>query len=114
MTKIKYHLLTHVDFDAIQLGPLISMATEIFESFNAVFRYCSIYSNHLAPSRDIAIQFGRQEMLKHQLTGGRWKSRDTGEWYAAGPGVLGFIERHPILQQLVGWTPQKQTKHGTG
>ncbi|KAF8217930.1 hypothetical protein K438DRAFT_1952791 [Mycena galopus ATCC 62051] len=38
MTKIKYHLLTHIDFNAIQLGPLIEMATEIFESFNTVFR----------------------------------------------------------------------------
>jgi hypothetical protein len=112
MTKIKYHLLTHIDFDAIQLGPLIAMATEIFESFNAVFRYCSIYSNHLAPSRDIAIQFGRQETVKHQLTGGRWMSKSTGDWHGAGSGVRHFIERHPILQRLVGWTPEKQLKHG--
>ncbi|KAJ6610918.1 hypothetical protein B0H10DRAFT_2165978 [Mycena sp. CBHHK59/15] len=88
MTKIKYHLLTHIDFDAIQLGPLIAMATEIFESFNAVFRYCSIYSNHLAPSRDIAIQFGRQETVKHQLTGGRWMSKSTKDWHAASSGLL--------------------------
>ncbi|KAJ7792975.1 hypothetical protein B0H14DRAFT_2623326 [Mycena olivaceomarginata] len=112
MTKIKYHLLTHIDFDAIQLGPLIAMATEIFESFNAVFRYCSIYSNHLAPSRDIAIQFGRQETVKHQLTGGRWMSKSTGDWHGAGSGVRHFIEKHPILQRLVGWTPEKQLKHG--
>ncbi|KAJ6631589.1 hypothetical protein B0H10DRAFT_2159828 [Mycena sp. CBHHK59/15] len=112
MTKIKYHLLTHLDFDTIQLGPLIAMATEIFESFNAVFHYCSIYSNHLAPSRDIANQFGRQETVKHQLTGGRWMSKSTGDWHVAGPGVLHFIEKHPILQRLVGWTPGKQMKHG--
>ncbi|KAJ7703815.1 hypothetical protein B0H14DRAFT_3647123 [Mycena olivaceomarginata] len=112
MTKIKYHLLTHIDFDAIELGPLIAMATEIFESFNAVFRYCSIYSNHLAPSRDIAIQFGRQETVKHQLTGGRWMSKSTGDWHSAGTGVRHFIEKHPILQRLVGWTPEKQMKHG--
>ncbi|KAJ6563459.1 hypothetical protein B0H10DRAFT_1828068, partial [Mycena sp. CBHHK59/15] len=112
MTKIKYHLLTHLDFDAIQLGPLIAMATEIFESFNAVFRYCSIYSNHLAPSRDIANQFGQQETVKHQLTGGRWMSKSTGDWHVAGPGVRHFIEKHPILQRLVGWMPEKQMKHG--
>ncbi|KAJ7362661.1 hypothetical protein DFH08DRAFT_1025021 [Mycena albidolilacea] len=112
MTKIKYHLLTHLDFDAIELGPLIAMATEIFESFNAVFRYCSIYSNHLAPSRDIAIQFGRQETVKHQLSGGRWMSKSTGDWHGAGTGVRHFIEKHPILQRLVGWTPEKQMKHG--
>ncbi|KAJ7354589.1 hypothetical protein DFH08DRAFT_922891 [Mycena albidolilacea] len=112
MTKIKYHLLTHIDFDAIQLGPLIAMATEIFESFNAVFCYCSIYSNHPAPSRDIAIQFRRQETVKHQLTGGRWMSKSTGDWHSTGLGVRHFIEKHPILQRLVGWTPEKQLKHG--
>ncbi|KAJ6494368.1 hypothetical protein C8R45DRAFT_771753, partial [Mycena sanguinolenta] len=54
VTKIKYHLLTHTDEGVIQFGPLIGVATENFESFNGVFRFCSILSNHLAPSRDIA------------------------------------------------------------
>ncbi|KAF8140706.1 hypothetical protein K438DRAFT_1531072, partial [Mycena galopus ATCC 62051] len=112
MTKIKYHLLAHIDLDAIRLGPLIGVATEIFESFNAVFRFCSIYSNHLAPSRDIAIQLGQQETVKHQLTGGRWLAKSTGDWQVAGAGVRNFIEKHPILQRLVGWTPEKPLKHG--
>jgi hypothetical protein len=113
MTKIKYHLLAHIDLDALEFGPLIGVATEIFESFNAVFRYCSIYSNHLAPSRDIAIQLGRQETVKHQLTGGRWLAKSSGDWQVAGAGVRHFIEKHPILQRLVGWTPEKPLTHGT-
>ncbi|KAJ6597903.1 hypothetical protein B0H10DRAFT_2231848 [Mycena sp. CBHHK59/15] len=112
MTKIKYHLLAHIDLDTLEFGPLIGVATEIFESFNAVFRYCSIYSNHLAPSRDIAIQLGRQETVKHQLAGGRWLAKSSGEWQVAGAGVRHFIEKHPILQRLVGWTPEKPLKHG--
>ncbi|KAJ7896814.1 hypothetical protein B0H13DRAFT_1884976 [Mycena leptocephala] len=114
MTKIKYHLLAHIDFDAIQLGPLIRVATEIFESFNTVFWYCSIYSNHLAPSQDIAIQLGWQEAVKHQLTGGRWLSKSTGDWQVAGAGIRNFIEKHPILQRLVGWTPEKPLTHVCG
>ncbi|KAF7377204.1 hypothetical protein MSAN_00140100 [Mycena sanguinolenta] len=112
MTKIKYHLLAHIDSDAVRFGPLIGVMTEIFESFNAVFRYCSIYSNHLAPSRDIAIQLGRQETIKHQLTGGRWLSKSNGDWQIAGIGVRTFIEKNPILQRLVGWTPEKLQKQG--
>ncbi|KAJ7474552.1 hypothetical protein B0H11DRAFT_2428920, partial [Mycena galericulata] len=68
ITKIKYHLLVHTDEDVLQFGPLIGVITEGFESYNGVFRYCSILSNHLAPSRDIAIQLGDQEGLKHRLT----------------------------------------------
>ncbi|KAJ7350839.1 hypothetical protein DFH08DRAFT_806816 [Mycena albidolilacea] len=113
ITKIKYHLLTHLDFDVIELGPLIAMATEICESFNAMFCYCSIYSYHLAPSWDIAIQFRQQETVKHQLTRGRWMSKSTRDWQGAGTGVCHFIEKHLILQRLVGWTPEKQMKHGT-
>ncbi|KAF8147962.1 hypothetical protein K438DRAFT_1625825, partial [Mycena galopus ATCC 62051] len=113
MTKIKYHLLAHIDLDAIRLGPLIGVATEIFESFNAVFRFCSIYSNHLAPSRDIAIPLGQQETVKHQLTEGRWLAKSTGDWQVPGAGVRNFIEKHPILRRLVGWTPEKPLKHGT-
>ncbi|KAJ6514022.1 hypothetical protein DFH09DRAFT_1099773 [Mycena vulgaris] len=65
--KIKYHLLVHTDEDLVQFGPLVGVITKIFESFNVVFRHCSVLSNHLAPSRDIARQSADQEGLKHRL-----------------------------------------------
>jgi hypothetical protein len=82
---------------------LVGMITEGYEAFNAVFRFCSILSNHLAPSRDIALQLADQEALKHRLTGGWWPNTD-GEWERAGPGVRAFLETRPTLQRLVGWT----------
>lgn len=112
ITKIKLHLLAHIDEDAVEFGPLVGVATEIFECFNAVFRYCSILSNHLAPSRDIALQLGDQEGLKHRLTGGRWFCRAEDEWRRAGPGVRHFMAAHPVLQRLLGWNEQKLLKHG--
>ncbi|KAJ7767878.1 hypothetical protein DFH07DRAFT_866840 [Mycena maculata] len=112
ITKIKLHLLAHIDSDAVEIGPLVGVATEIFESFNAIFRYCSILSNHLAPSRDIAIQLGDQKGLKHRLTAGRWFCHAAGEWQSAGPGVRHFISQHPVLQRLLGLAEQKLLKHG--
>ncbi|KAJ7269179.1 hypothetical protein C8J57DRAFT_1609392 [Mycena rebaudengoi] len=112
IAKIKYHLLVHTDEDVVQFGPLIGVATEVFESFNGVFRYCSILSNHLAPSRDIAQQLGDQEGLKHRITGGWWPSGVDGKWERAGSGVRRFMAEHPVLQKLVGWTEQKIVKHG--
>ncbi|KAF8900617.1 hypothetical protein CPB85DRAFT_1377444 [Mucidula mucida] len=75
ITKIKLHLL--------HISQMISLATEIYECFNAVFRYCSILSNHLAPSRNIALQLADQEGLKHRLIGGWWQD-EKGEWIRAG------------------------------
>jgi hypothetical protein len=69
--KIKLHLLTHLLTDARNLGPLVSVATELFESFNGIFRVASILSNHLAPSQDIALQLADQEGLRLQAMG-RW------------------------------------------
>ncbi|KAJ7246181.1 hypothetical protein C8J57DRAFT_1678249 [Mycena rebaudengoi] len=111
ISKIKYHLLVHTDEDVIQFGPLVGVATEIFESFNAIFRYCSILSNHLAPSKDIALQLGDQEGLKHRITGGLWPGVD-GRWERAGSGVRSFMAEHPVLQKLVGWTEAKAVKPG--
>ncbi|KAJ7693871.1 hypothetical protein B0H17DRAFT_1132256 [Mycena rosella] len=112
ISKIKYHLLVHTDEDVVQFGPIVGLATELFESFNAVFQYCSILSNHLAPSRDIAIQLADQEGLKHRLTGGWGPSGSDGKWRRAGPGVLGFMAKHPILQRLVGWAEKTKVEHG--
>ncbi|KAJ6483374.1 hypothetical protein C8R45DRAFT_1062899 [Mycena sanguinolenta] len=112
VTKIKLHLLAHIDEDTVEFGPLVGAATEIFESFNAIFRYCSILSNHLAPSRDIAVQLGDQEGLKHRLTGGWWFCRADEDWTRAGPGVRHFMEAHPVLQRLLGWSEDKFLKHG--
>ncbi|KAJ7032262.1 hypothetical protein C8F04DRAFT_1211182 [Mycena alexandri] len=114
ITKIKYHLLVHAaDEDVVQFGPLIGVATELFESFNGVFRLCSVLSNHLAPSGDIAVQLGDQEGLKHRLTGGRWPIGEDGRWERAGSGVRQFMAEHPVLQRLMGWTEPSSMKHGT-
>jgi hypothetical protein len=105
ITKIKLHLLAHLPEDITAFGPLVGVMTEIYECFNAVFRFCSILSNHLAPSRDIALQLADQEGLKHRLTGGWWPSTETaGEWEQAGPAVRAFLHTRPVLQKLVGWT----------
>jgi hypothetical protein len=73
LLKIKIHLLTHIVEDVIRFGPAIRNSTEIFECFNAIFRLCSILSNHQAPSRDIARKFASMDRLKHILSGGFWK-----------------------------------------
>lgn len=112
ISKIKLHLLPHLEEDVIEFGPLIGVMTEIFECFNAIFRFCSILSNHLAPSRDIALQLADQEGLKHRLTGGWWPTPE-GEWERAGPGVRAFIHTRPVLQKLVGWTVNTPAVPGT-
>ena len=110
-SKIKLHLLVHLKADILRFGPLVGVATEVFECFNAIFRSCSIYSNHLAPSRDIAFQLASQEVLKYRLTGGWWPGGD-GEWKRPGPSVRNFIHEHPTLQALVGWTSNEKFVNG--
>ncbi len=79
--KIKLHLLAHLRPDIKRHGPLIGVSMEAFECFNAIFCFCSILSNYLAPSQDIALQLADQEGLKHRLTGGWWPLEDaSSEW----------------------------------
>ncbi|KJA24001.1 hypothetical protein HYPSUDRAFT_1078326 [Hypholoma sublateritium FD-334 SS-4] len=111
-SKVKLHLLAHLKEDIIRFGPLVGVATETFECFNAIFRFCSIFSNHLAPSRDIAFQLASQEVIKHRLTGGWWPT-ENGEWNAPGPSVQNFIHDHPTLQALIGWTSNKLLINGS-
>ena len=110
-SKLKLHLLVHLRSDILRFGPLVGVITETFESFNAIFRFCSVYSNHLAPSRDIAFQLASQEMLKYRLSGGWWPTGD-GEWKRPGSSVRNFIYNNPMLQAFTGWTNSEVLVNG--
>jgi hypothetical protein len=112
LAKIKGHLLAHLRRDILRFGPLVGCSTEVFECFNAIFRFCSILSNHLAPSRDISRQLADQEGLKHRITGGWWCAKD-GSWERAGHNVRDFLQTRPILQGLIGWTDPKPLVPGS-
>lgn len=109
IAKIKYHLLGHLREDIIRFGPLVGGATESFESYNAIFRFCSILSNHMAPSRDIANQLSKQETVKFILSGGWSIHTETGRWEQPGVGVRSYVKNQPALQKLCGWTETETT-----
>ncbi|KAJ7229581.1 hypothetical protein B0H12DRAFT_1029956 [Mycena haematopus] len=103
LTKIKLHLLVHTEEDIRRFGPLIRSSTEIYEAFNAVFRQCSIYSNHLAPSRDIARKFASMARVKHVLSGGYWWDSHVKQWVQAGEAVLAVLQTDRSIQRHLGW-----------
>jgi hypothetical protein len=105
MMNMKLHLLAHLRADIQHFGPLVGVTTEAFECFNAIFHFCSIHSNHLAPSRDILQQLAGQESLKHHVMGGWWPSN--GDWVRSGMLVRDFMQTQPMLQGLLGWQDLK-------
>lgn len=112
--KIKLHLIgDHLIEDIRRFGPIIGRSTEVFECFNAIFRFCAIMSNRLSPSRDIAVQLADQEAFKQRISGGMWEERN-GEWVQASENVRGFLEKHAILQTHIGWKVSKELEPGTG
>ncbi|EDR03329.1 uncharacterized protein LACBIDRAFT_307447 [Laccaria bicolor S238N-H82] len=112
IAKIKYHLLPHIREDILRFGPLVGVATEIFECFNTIFRYCSILSNHLAPSRDIAYQLAEQEFVKHCLSGGWWAAANS-NWKEPGPALRNFASKNPVLWTMYGWMQAELLVLGT-
>jgi len=111
VVKMKLHLLAHLAQDIRRFGPAIRNSTEIFECFNGIFRLCSIYSNHQAPSRDIATKFASMDRLKHILAGGYWKEGKS--WVQAGDNVLRVLQTEAIIQRHLGWVPPQQVVLGT-
>ncbi|KAF6765746.1 hypothetical protein DFP72DRAFT_798276 [Ephemerocybe angulata] len=111
LQKMKIHILTHLPQDIRRFGPAIRYSTEVFECFNAIFRLCSVLSNHQAPSRDIARQFASMDRLKHLISGGFWKT-DDGEWVQAGQSVLDVLKSDSTVQRHIGWVPPRPIQPG--
>ncbi|KAJ7165182.1 hypothetical protein C8R46DRAFT_859502, partial [Mycena filopes] len=109
--KLKLHILPHGIDDIVRIGPLILVANEGFECWNAIFRLCSILSNHLAPSHDIAITLADMERFKHQVSGGWWPD-DSGEFTRAGPRIRDFLTTNKQLQRRLGWAQEMDLQPG--
>ncbi|KAJ7852212.1 hypothetical protein B0H14DRAFT_3137185 [Mycena olivaceomarginata] len=92
LVKGKLHVLAHTIDDIRRFGPSVIYATEIQECWNAIFRLCSIFSNHLSPSRDIAKTLGDMERFKNMVSGGWWKNED---------GKLGWSEKSRLQSGTV-------------
>ncbi|CDO75374.1 hypothetical protein BN946_scf184767.g9 [Trametes cinnabarina] len=98
--KLKLHILLHILEDVRVHGPGILNSTEVFEAFNAVFRGSSIFSNHLAPSRDIANSSAVLESYKHVVSGGWWMSEDGQSHVRAGHKVRQYTSDPQVTRQL--------------
>ncbi|KAI0687450.1 hypothetical protein BC835DRAFT_1408348 [Cytidiella melzeri] len=104
--KGKLHVLTHLIQDIRNAGPAIVYSTEIFECWNAIFRTCSILSNHQSPSHDIAEALGELECFKHLVSGGWWKTK-AGKYVQAGKGVRNMFLTYPDIQRRLGWVERR-------
>ncbi|KAG8914101.1 hypothetical protein FRC01_004225 [Tulasnella sp. 417] len=104
--KAKLHILTHIPDDIRRLGPQIRFATEIFECFNAIFRMCSVLSNHQAPSRDIALKMAELERFKQLISGTYWIHNTNEEPVQASPAIRRVLHETTIIQRQLGWAPK--------
>lgn len=109
--KVKLHLLTHLVDDIRRFGPAILYETEVFECWNAIFRLCSILSNHLSPSKDISQALAEMERFKHLVSGGWWRMED-GQYHQAGPAVRTMLSQNSELRRRLGWANEAKTKAG--
>ncbi|KAJ7165402.1 hypothetical protein C8R46DRAFT_901106 [Mycena filopes] len=111
--KFKLHVLPHTPEHVRRFGPAPLFATEVFECWNAVFRLCSVLSNHQAPSLDISTTIADMERFKHQVSGGWWTAGEGGDWIQGGTHVRNFLTRNKQLQRRLGWTDPDLLKPGS-
>ncbi|KAJ7829680.1 hypothetical protein B0H14DRAFT_2593909 [Mycena olivaceomarginata] len=103
MDQYLLHVLLHIIQDIRRRGPAVRFSIEVFECFNAIFRLCSVLSNHQAPSRDITAKLADLDCVKHILRGGFWFQ--DGAWISAGKDVHRILRTTPIIQRHIGWAP---------
>ena len=92
--KPKFHFLLHLPMYIRRFGPAITFSTERYESFNHVFRLCSIHSNKKAPSRDTCKWFGTHDIIKHVSLGGYWFDESLRKWCQAGSAIVESDHQH--------------------
>ena len=109
--KYKLHVLSHLNEDIRRFGPAILFSAEVFECWSAVFRLCSVLSNHQAPSRDTTATLVDKEHLKHPVSGGWWKGPH-GNYLQAGVKIRSFLCGNRKLQRRLGWVDPAAVKAG--
>ena len=77
--KPKMHLIRHLKDDLLQFGCALHYETEKGEQFNKLLREHLFHTNKKDTSRDLALKFGKQEVLRHIINGGSWKSKKNGK-----------------------------------
>ncbi|KAH9946546.1 hypothetical protein B0H21DRAFT_808883 [Amylocystis lapponica] len=111
--KNKFHIFGHIPDHILRFGPALLFSTERYESFNHIFRLCSIHSNRQAPSRDIAVAFANQARCRHMTTGGYWLDARTKRWVCSGREVQRHLQEHRVDAHLLGVDLPKPPRHGT-
>ena len=111
--KMKLHVLTHLPEDIRRFGPAGLYIVEGFEGWNRIWRLCSILSNHHSPSRDIAVKLCKAERVKHLLSGGFWRDKDSKRYVQAGKGVQDLFTSDQKLRRRLGWSQPPGSAPGT-
>ncbi|KAL9935794.1 hypothetical protein V8E36_005371 [Tilletia maclaganii] len=96
--KPKLHLLTHAINDLLRFGPLPTLSAERFESFNAIVRQASIFSNRKQPSRDIARRLADEEMMRGLICGGVYTDHTSSPLRSSGPGLRNMFSVNDALR----------------
>ncbi|CAD6982101.1 unnamed protein product [Tilletia controversa] len=111
--KTKLHTLTHCVRDMQHFGPLFTVASERFESFNAVVRQASIMSNRKRPSRDITRRIAVQETIRDALAEAVYFDPERQTWQKTGLGcsrlLVGSEAGKEAILTMYGLKSQKTT-----
>ncbi|KAI8334556.1 hypothetical protein BD560DRAFT_461017 [Blakeslea trispora] len=70
------HYLHHPHEDILRFGCALQYETEKGEMYNKFIREQLFHTNRHSPSKDVAVRFGKQEVLRHIIDGGSWVNKE--------------------------------------
>lgn len=113
--KPKMHLLRHLRDDLVRFGCALHFETEKGEQFNKFLREHLFHTNRQNPSKDLAIKFGKQEVLRHLINGGSWVSKKK-KRVKFGRDIERFISSvgHGFFEQMFGESREFTDNNYTG